>query len=153
MIRTATTDDLPAVVRLKIKMIEEASLAELFARDVSEQALTRYAALYAAGTAQHFVIEQDSTIVACAGAFLKDDLPFCFHRPPVYGFIGDVYTDTSHRRRGYARQLTFEAIDWLKERGVVMIRLLATPQARPLYAGMGFQPSDEMVLRLAGVRE
>src|SRR5713226_5058735 len=146
MTRTASVDDLPALVRFKLRMIEEAGLAHLFAADVTARALTRYAALYAAGTAQHFVVEQDERIIACAGAFLKDDLPFCFHRPPVYGFIGDVYTDPEHRRQGYARQLTLKAIDWLRSRDVQMIRLMSTPQARPLYEELGFQPSDEMVL-------
>jgi GNAT superfamily N-acetyltransferase len=146
MTRAASVDDLPAIVRLKLLMIGEAGLAHLFAEDVSVRALTRYTALYAAGAAQHFVVEQDERIIACVGAFLKDDLPFCFHRPPAYGFIGDVYTEPEHRRRGYARQLTLEAIHWLRSQGAQMIRLLATPQARPLYEEMGFQPSDEMVL-------
>jgi GNAT superfamily N-acetyltransferase len=153
MIRTASVDDLPVIVRLKLLMIEEAGLANLFAEDVSTRALTRYAALYAAGTAQHFIVEQDTRIIACAGAFLKDDLPFCFHRPPVYGFIGDVYTEPAHRRQGYARQLTLKAIDWLRSQGVQMIRLLATPEARPLYTALGFESSDEMVLRLAPVSQ
>lgn len=148
MTRATSDEDLPAIVRLKLRMIEEAGLAHLFAEDVSARALTRYAALYAAGTAQHFVVEQEERIIACAGAFLKDDLPFCFHRPPVYGFIGDVYTEPEHRRRGHARQLTLEAIQWLKSQGVQMIRLLATPEARPLYTVLGFESSDEMVLRL-----
>jgi GNAT superfamily N-acetyltransferase len=149
MPRCTRADELPAIVSLKLRMFAEAGMAELLAEDVSDRVLTVYRACYAQGTAQHFVIETDRRIVSCTGAFLKDDLPYCFYRQPVYGFIGDVYTLPEYRRRGYARQLTDEAIRWLKSHGVEMIRLLATPHARPLYVSLGFQPSDEMVLRLA----
>lgn len=148
VIRSAAAEDLPAIVQLKLRMIEEAGLADLFASDIAEQVLSCYAALYAAGTARHSIVEQESEIIACAGAFLKNDLPFCFHRTPIYGFIGDVYTDPSHRRLGHARRLTLAAIRWLKDQGAATIRLLATSEARPLYEEFGFQPSDELVLRL-----
>jgi GNAT superfamily N-acetyltransferase len=148
MTRPADLDDLPAIVGLKLRMFGEGGLAGLLAEDANERVLTAYKAGYANGTAQHFIIEQDSCIVACVGAFLKDDLPYCFFRRPVYGFIGDVYTHPEYRRRGYARQLTHDAIQWLKRQGVEMVRLLASPQARPLYTALGFQPTDEMVLLL-----
>ncbi len=110
--------------------------------------LKSYQALYAVGTARHFLVEVDGQTVACTGAFLKEDLPYCFYRRSFYGFIGDVYTLPGYRRRGYAERLAIEAIDWLKGHGVEMIRLLATPQARSLYVRLGFEPTDEMVLRL-----
>jgi GNAT superfamily N-acetyltransferase len=148
MTRPATLDDLPAIVDLKLQMFEEAGMAEMLADDVYELVLSRYHALYECGIAQHFVVEQEGRIIACTGAFLKEDLPYCFYRRPVYGFIGDVYTLPEYRRRGYARQLATDAVYWLKSHGVEMIRLLTTPQARSLYTSLGFQPGDEMVLKL-----
>jgi GNAT superfamily N-acetyltransferase len=149
MTRPAITNELPAIVSLKLRMYSEAGLAELLAEDAYDRILTVYKACYARGTAQHFVVERDGNIVSCTGAFLKEDLPYCFYRQPVYGFIGDVYTHPDYRRRDYVRQLAVQAIDWLRSQGVEMIRLLATSQARPLYTALGFQPSDEMVLKLA----
>jgi GNAT superfamily N-acetyltransferase len=66
---------------------------------------------------------------------------------PVYGFIGDVYTLPQYRHGGYGRRLVTEALDWLRRQGVETVRLVATPQGRALYTKLGFQPTDEMVLR------
>lgn len=84
--------------------------------------------------------------MAMVGAFLKSDLPFCYYKTPVYGFIGDVYTRAEYRERGFARSLNEQALAWLKARGVRMVRLLASEAGRPLYDALGFKPSVEMVL-------
>lgn len=148
MERLANIDDLPLIVKLKLCMFEEAGLTDILAEDAYERILNSYKELYEKRRTQHFVIEKRSQIVACAGAFLKDDLRYCFFRKQFYGFIGDVYTLPDYRRRGYARGLTIEAINWLKGHEVEMIRLLATPKARSLYEELGFQSTDEMVLFL-----
>jgi GNAT superfamily N-acetyltransferase len=146
-LRAASTADLPAVVRLKLAMFAETGRVHVLVPDAYERVLETYCALYERRRARHFVIEQEGRIVACAGAFLKDDLPFCFYRVPVYGFIGDVYTLPQYRHGGYGRRLVTEALDWLRRQGVETVRLVATPQGRALYTKLGFQPTDEMVLR------
>jgi GNAT superfamily N-acetyltransferase len=148
MIRRADEADLRTIVDLKLRMFEEAGMAGLLAEDAYQRVLRHYHLLYLAGSAVHFLMEVEGQIVACSGAFLKDDLPYCFYRQPTYGFLGDVYTRPAYRRQGYARQLTTKAIDWLNGRGVEMIRLLATPPAQALYVKLGFEPSGEMILRL-----
>jgi GNAT superfamily N-acetyltransferase len=148
MIRPADGADLPTIVDLKLRMFEEAGMAGSLAEDAYERVLKSCRARYAERAVMHFLVEVDGQIVACTGAFLKDDLPYCFCRRSIYGFIGDVYTRPAYRRRGYAARLAVEAIDWLKGQGVEMIRLLATPQARSLYVKLGFEPTDEMVLRV-----
>ncbi|MFZ5645889.1 MAG: GNAT family N-acetyltransferase [Bacillota bacterium] len=148
LLRRATTKDLHVIVGLKLKMFSDAGMLELLAEKSKSLVFETYNKLYYNGTAAHFIIETDNKTVACAGAFLKNDLPFCFYEKPVYGFIGDVYTAPEYRRRGYARILTGEAVNWLTAQGVDMIRLLATDQARPIYKELGFKESDEMVLMI-----
>jgi GNAT superfamily N-acetyltransferase len=146
-LRAAGTADLPVIVRLKLAMFAETGRVHVLAPDAYERMLEIYCALYERKLARHFVIQQEGQIVACAGAFLKDDLPFCFYRVPVYGFIGDVYTLPQYRRGGCAQRLVTEAIDWLRRQGVEVVRLVATPQGRNLYTRLGFQPADDMMLR------
>ncbi|MOA66485.1 hypothetical protein D3C78_1932620 [compost metagenome] len=57
---------------------------------------------------KHFVIEMDNEIVGVTGAFIKDEIPYCFYKTPFYGFIGDVYVKEDQRRKGYAKRLTQE---------------------------------------------
>ncbi len=148
MTRRAGIHDLPAIVNMKVLMFDELGMADLLLDGANDRVLGVYKVLYEEGKAQHFVVEEDGEIVACSGAFLKDDIPYCFFGKPFYGFIGDVYTYPEYRRRGHARQLTVEAINWLKEQGVEKVRLLAISSVRPLYEELGFQPTDEMVLFL-----
>ena len=108
-----------------------------------------YRRLYKLDLARHFVARTHAGLAACVGAFIKDDLPFRYFDPPRYGFIGDVYTDPGHRNRGLATRLSRDALQWLQGKGVRMVRLLASEEARPLYAKLGFQPSDEMVITYA----
>jgi GNAT superfamily N-acetyltransferase len=149
-LRAAATADLPVIVRMKLAMFAETGRVHVLAPDAYERILETYCALYERKRGRHFVIEQKGQIVACAGAFLKDDLPFCFYRMPVYGFIGDVYTLPQYRRGGCGQRLVTEAIDWLRRQGVEVVRLVATPQGRALYTRLGFQPTDEMMLSLDG---
>jgi GNAT superfamily N-acetyltransferase len=145
-LRSATIQDLPVIVELKLAMFAEAGLSEQLADQATAIIRQDYQQLYAENRARHYVVEQDGVIVAMTGAFLKSDLPFSYYKTPVYGFIGDVYTRPIHRGQGFARRLNQHALGWLKTRGASMVRLLATEAGRPLYEALGFKPSGEMVL-------
>lgn len=144
--RAATAQDLRRVVAMKLAMFEESGHANAFAANASEVIFGDYQRLYVTSEAQHFVAETEGAVVACAGAFLKSDLPFRYFQVPVYGFIGDVFTEPAFRARGIAKALNEKALAWLRLKGVSMVRLLASEAGRPLYAKLGFVASDEMVL-------
>lgn len=46
-----------------------------------------YKEFYLSQTAQHFVIERDDQIIACAGAFIKNDAPYRYLELRSYGFM------------------------------------------------------------------
>lgn len=148
VIRTARMEELETIVMLKIRMFEDAGLRHLLKADVEREIREAYEDGYRSDTIRHYVRDADGEVVACAGAFLKSDLPYFFYRAEFYGFIGDVYVLPAYRRQGYARRLTEEAIGWLRGKGAEMIRLLATPQGRPLYESLGFKSTNEMALTL-----
>ncbi len=150
MIREATTKDLNRIVELKLNMFDESGLTYLLSKNAYHDILNKYKSLYHDKTAQHFVIEANNDIIACAGAFLKNDLPYCFFNQSTYGFVGDVYTLPDYRHRGHAHLLMNKVIDWFRIKNISTIRLIATPQGRSIYNELGFKPTDEMVLRLDG---
>lgn len=143
--RPASVDDLPCIVQMKLAMFREAGHDGLLAPNAEDLVLEDYRSMYASGIAQHFIACSDAA-VAMAGAFLKSDVPFRYFVKPTYGFIGDVYTDSTFRRRGLAGRLNKLALDWVASRDVTMVRLLASDAGRPLYERLGFVRSDEMVL-------
>lgn len=144
--RRASGAELRDIARLKLAMFRDTGLAHPLAKDAEGRVLNSYRELYTYDRAAHFLAVRDGRIAAMAGAFIKSDLPYCFFERPIYGFIGDVYTDPRDRRRGLARRLSRDALAWLRGRDVGTVRLLAGPEGRALCEELGFRPSDEMVL-------
>lgn len=62
--------------------------------------------------------------------------------------ILNVYTDPEYRRRGIARQLMQTMISWCKQEGLARVTLHASDDGRHLYESLGFEPSNEMRLKL-----
>lgn len=144
-VRQACEDDLPRIVEMKLAMFDESGHSALLAPNAPALILRDYRGLYAAAEAQHFVAESEGLAIACAGAFLKSDVPYRYFQTPHYGFVGDVYTEQAFRGQGLAKALSESVLLWLRSRGVCMIRLLASEAGRPLYRKLGFVPTDEMV--------
>jgi GNAT superfamily N-acetyltransferase len=62
--------------------------------------------------------------------------------------ILNMYTDPPFRRQGIARRLMETMIDWCKQEEFVHVTLHASDKGRPLYEGLGFEPTNEMRLNL-----
>lgn len=146
MYRAASVDEIPKIVEMKYKMFEEMGMENRLLPDFHKLVREDYTELYLAGTAQHFVVEQDSEVIACAGAFIRDDAPYRYLRLRTYGLIGDVFVERHFRRRGYARMLTNATLEWLSEKNIRLFRLHASNAARHLYESLGFTPTPEMGL-------
>ncbi|WP_368657062.1 GNAT family N-acetyltransferase [Metabacillus halosaccharovorans] len=146
MIRTATLLDIAAITLLKQKMFKEVGMEHLLREDFVNAVEKTYKKLYETGKAIHFVIEHESDIVACAGAFIKEDIPYCFYKEEQYGFIGDVYVEPLFRNQGYAKKLTNEVLDWFSKKEINTVRLLASDNAKKLYKSLGFKETDQMIL-------
>lgn len=140
--------DLIEVIELKLRMFEEVGRAHLLAPNAQALIFQDYQRMFKQDLAAHFVATDNGSIIACAGGFLKNDIPYSYFRNPVYGFVGDVYVRPEARRQGLARALSAMTIDWLRKRGVETIRLLASEVARPIYSSLGFRATDEMALHL-----
>jgi len=144
VIRKATLEDIPVLVRLKYQMYKESGMASRIHPDFDRMVEADYKELYRAGTAQHFVIEQDGAMAGCAGGFIRNDAPYRYLKLQQYGFIADVYVEPAYRRKGYARALTMEVLAWFAEQNIRLYRLGATDAARPLYESLGFTATNEM---------
>ncbi|MFW6238560.1 MAG: GNAT family N-acetyltransferase [Halanaerobiales bacterium] len=146
--RRVKYSELTKIVEMKLLMFKEAGENEGLVSNAKKRILDCYRDLYQNNKARHFCIEKDEKIVACAGGFIKDEIPFCFFEPTFYGFIGDVYTEPEYRGQGLATKLTERVIGWLENKHVKEIRLFASEEAESIYKKMGFRVIDEMFLEL-----
>ena len=60
------------------------------------------------------------------------------------GWIGMVLTRPDYQRRGFARRLLSHALDQSDKMGIATVKLDATEQGQPLYAGLGFRREQEI---------
>ncbi len=67
---------------------------------------------------------------------------------PRRGWVLNVYTEPEYRRRGIARRLMDALLDWCRAEDFASVALHATDSGRPLYERLGFQPTNEMRLKL-----
>nr|WP_308649607.1 GNAT family N-acetyltransferase [uncultured Agathobacter sp.] len=82
--------------------------------------------------------------MACGGAVFKEDVPFCFFKTPMYGYIIDVYCVPEKRRNGCASKIMEKLIEWLQNKGIHNIKLKPSSAGRHLYEKFGFCDSGEM---------
>ena len=94
---------------------------------------------------QYWLVARDhGSVVATGGAIVRRNE---WSITPPRAVIVGMYVRPSHRRRGIARAILTRLLQRCREQGFTEVRLQATAQGRPLYASVGFVPSDEMVLR------
>jgi GNAT superfamily N-acetyltransferase len=94
------------------------------------------------------VVAPDGSIAAGTGLWLMDWPPHMIGQGARRGNLLNVYTDSSFRRRGLARELMTAAIGWCRENGIDTIILHASPSGRSIYEALGFTATNEMRLQL-----
>jgi GNAT superfamily N-acetyltransferase len=67
---------------------------------------------------------------------------------PQRAWIVNMFTEPEYQRRGLARRLVREMIDWGRASGLRFLYLHASDAGRPLYESMGFVANNEMRLAL-----
>ena len=88
------------------------------------------------------------TVVAGAGLWLIDNAPSPDGFAGRLPYLLNVYTEPEYRKRGLARQLVTQVIDYCREHQYPKIRLHASIYGRPLYEQLGFVDNNEMQLNL-----
>jgi len=62
--------------------------------------------------------------------------------------ILNVYTYPAYRRQGVARVIVHTLIAWCRGQGFAYVSLHASADGKPLYELLGFEPNNEMRLKL-----
>jgi GNAT superfamily N-acetyltransferase len=148
-IREASPSDIPEIVRLRRCMYEDMNYKDADAlqamssltADFLEKALPD-------GTFRAW-LARDSNHVIAGGAVIITAWPaHPYDLECRRATILNVYTDPAYRRRGIARQLMQTMIDWCKQQGFARVTLHASDDGRHLYESLGFEPNNEMRLKL-----
>ena len=95
-----------------------------------------------------WIVEEDDRPVAGAGMWLIDFPPHWMDAEPVRAYLLNFYVDPPFRGQGLAYELLTTAVEDARRRGIKVVSLHASKFGKPLYERNGFEPTNEMILRL-----
>jgi GNAT superfamily N-acetyltransferase len=149
-IRTATADDISTIVHHRRMMWWDMGRRDESALDVMDIAAREYfSTAIPGGSYRGFVALNHEGEIVGGGGVVVSAWPGSLHqRIPQRAMILNVYVERGYRRRGIASALVKTMIDWCRDHGFSSVSLHASEQARPLYEGLGFKPTNEMRLDL-----
>jgi GNAT superfamily N-acetyltransferase len=149
-IRMATMADIPTIVHHRRAMFSEMGWDDPSQLDaMAEESHLWLARKIPSGEyLTWFAIAPDESIAAGAGMWLIDWPPTTMNVNGPAAMILNVYAEHAHRRRGLAKRLVTTQLDWCRAQGIRVAILHASEAGRALYAALGFQPTNEMRLRL-----
>jgi GNAT superfamily N-acetyltransferase len=148
-IREATLADIPEILRQRRAMYEDMDYKEAAALSAMVSVTTSYLAkAIADGSFRSWLASVENRTVA-GGAIIISPWPaHPYDLECRRATILNVYTDRDYRRRGIARRILQTIIAWCQREGFARVDLHASPDGRHLYESLGFEPGNEMRLKL-----
>jgi GNAT superfamily N-acetyltransferase len=148
-IRPATPADIPEILRQRRAMYEDMNYNDASALDAMAKLSADFLAKALTDGSFHAWLALENEGPIAGGAVIITPWPaHPYDLECRRATILNVYTDREYRRRGIARQLLQTMIAWCKREGLARVTLHASDQGRNLYESLGFEPSNEMRLKL-----
>ena len=155
-IRRATEADAAIIASQRVKMFQDNGLVpvgtweqlerdslEWTARKLRDGSYVGWLAEDAGGASG-----ERARVIGGAGVWFMEWPPHWMHPEPMRGYLLNVYVAPEARRRGLARELVLLATDECKRRGLHLAVLHASQMGQPIYEELGWESSNEMVLKL-----
>src|SRR5258708_6376660 len=149
-IRVAAVDDLKHILHHRRAMFEEMGFRDIAVLDgVEELSREYFSAAIPGGTYRAWLAEDvNGRIVGGGGIVIARWPGYPGENHAERAWILNMYTEPVARRCGVARHLLQVMIDWCRIEGYGAVSLHASSAGRPLYETVGFQQTNEMILKL-----
>jgi GNAT superfamily N-acetyltransferase len=149
-IRVAGAEDLEHVVRHRRAMFEEMGFRDAAVLNGVEEMSREYFAegLRSGGYRAWMAEDLKGQVVGGGGIVIADWPGYPGESRAERAWILNMYTEPVARRCGAAKRLLEVMIAWCRSQGFRAVSLHASDAGRPLYETFGFQPTNEMKLRL-----
>jgi len=151
IVRPATTNDLAAVVDLRLALLREHASNPVYGRlraDAAERAREVFGAQLRLDEQITFLAERGTRIVGILRCADTPGSPLL--HPARYGYISSVYVVPRYRRHGVLRALFAAAETWCTQRGLDEMRLHNAPE-NPLssaaWTALGFDVVEHLRMR------
>lgn len=149
-IRAATSDDINTLIRHRRMMWWDMGRRgdEMFA-EMEIAAREYFVTALPDGSYRGFLaVAPNGEVVGGGGVVISPWPGQLGSRLPKRAMILNMYVEREYRRRGIARALMEAMVAWCRENNFSNVSLHASDEGRPLYAKLGFEPTNEMRLKL-----
>ena len=148
-IRAAVVEDIPLLVHHRRMMWWDMGRREESALQLMAKAAAEYfPKALADGSYRGFLAMKDGEVIGGGGIVISAWPGALGQAHPQRAMILNMYVEREHRRRGVARALMEAMIAWCREHDFRDVALHASDEGRPFYKKLGFQPTNEMRLKL-----
>jgi GNAT superfamily N-acetyltransferase len=149
-IREATFEDLKHILHHRRAMFDEMGFRETSVLDRAEKLSREYLSeALRIGTYRGWLAEgPDGEIVGGGGIVVAAWPGYPGENRAARAWILNMYTEPEARRCGVAKRLLEVMIEWCRTAGFGGVSLHASSAGRTLYETMGFQQTNEMILKL-----
>lgn len=148
-IREGTLDDIPTITRHRRRMYEDMNYIDADTLSTVVTLTADYLKKAIPDGSFRSWLACDNGQVVAGGAVVVCPWPaHAYDLECRRATILNVYTDPEYRRCGIARQIMQTMIAWCKQEGFARVTLHASEHGRHLYETLGFEPSNEMRLKL-----
>jgi GNAT superfamily N-acetyltransferase len=150
VVRETTVDDIREIVRHRRAMFEDMGVGDSASLDRMESASGPYIEETIAQDCYRgwFAVTALNQIAGGVGILLQSSPPRPWEVRFRRAYLLNLYVYPEYRRRGIARLLTETSVEWCRREGFVTVSLHASDRGRPLYESLGFEPTNEMRLKL-----
>jgi ribosomal protein S18 acetylase RimI-like enzyme len=144
--RLAAASDAALITRHRRRMFVDAGRRDDQVLQLMAEANEPWvAAAIADGRYIGWLTEDDGQVVAGAGLLLLDWPPHPLDPRSIHrGYLLNVYVEPEYRRRRLASNLIELALAEARRRGIRVVALHSTEEARRLYEANGFRATNEM---------
>jgi GNAT superfamily N-acetyltransferase len=95
-----------------------------------------------------WIVSNERQAIAGAGMWVMDFPPHWMDAEPRRAYLLNFYVEPAFRGHGLAYELLKTAVGDARRRGIKVVSLHASKFGKPLYERNGFEPTNEMLLRL-----
>jgi GNAT superfamily N-acetyltransferase len=151
-IQKATLDDIAILAHHRLAMYTDMGMGTPTSRETAIELFVPYLKEnMPRGGYQGWLAKTNDGQVVGGGGLIVEEWPAAARDQKPQSrraYILNIYTEPEYRGRGIARQIMTAIIDWCRAEGLETVSLHASSMGRPLYESMGFEPTNEMRLKL-----
>jgi GNAT superfamily N-acetyltransferase len=151
VVREATTDDVPEILRQRRGMYLDMGYEDSPALAAMLLTCEPYLSqAFANGSLRGWLASSGNRFVGGGAVVISPWPSHPYDLECRRATILNVYVYPEFRRQGIARRLMQSAIDWCREQKFAAVYLHASKDGRHLYESLGFEPTNEMKLKISG---